>query len=478
MFELFNEPWFWPSIAVIIGLPVVLLVLTELHAALVRRESGSARIVLLIRNYVAPVAALFVLLTQTSGIEAGLTWTRITATVLGFLVILVLINGLNFVVFGKARAGTWRERLPSIFVDVLRFLLIVISVAVLFSVVWGADVGGLFTALGIGSIVIGLALQNAVGSVLSGLLLLFEQPFKIGDWLDAAGVRGRVEEVNWRSVHIRTIKGVQVVPNSQLAGASFTNLSRKRGHYTAWTEVRFTTDDPPELVIAMLESVARDLPTLAPGGTPGAYALDKAKYEINIPIESPGDEFGTLAEFRRRVWYAARRAKLRLDRDYFDENDTAERRSAMLQQFASAVSCDISELEGAAKTASAERYAAGEIIQRAGEVPTGIRMVVSGLASMIVLGPVGEKVPVTEFDAGDLIGLTSLTRQGINATVRATTSVEVLHVPVEVLDSLVRKRPAFAREIGREIDNRRLRVQAAFAIAGIPLPEGSRSIAY
>ena len=165
----------------------------EVHAALVRRESGSARIVLLIRNYVAPVAALFVLLTQTSGIEAGLTWTRVTATVLGFLVILVLINGVNFVVFGKARAGTWRERLPSIFVDVLRFLLIVISVAVLFSVVWGADVGGLFTALGIGSIIIGLALQNAVGSVLSGLLLLFEQPFKIGDWLDAAGVRGRVD---------------------------------------------------------------------------------------------------------------------------------------------------------------------------------------------------------------------------------------------------------------------------------------------
>ena len=51
------------------------------------------------------------------------------------------------------------------------------------SFVWGADIGGLFTALGIGSIVIGFALQNAVGSVVSGLFLLFEQPFEIGDYL-------------------------------------------------------------------------------------------------------------------------------------------------------------------------------------------------------------------------------------------------------------------------------------------------------
>ena len=53
----------------------------------------------------------------------------------------------------------------------------------LFGWIWGADIGGLFTALGIGSIVIGLALQNAVGSVLSGLFLLFEQPFEIGDYI-------------------------------------------------------------------------------------------------------------------------------------------------------------------------------------------------------------------------------------------------------------------------------------------------------
>lgn len=478
MVEIWTQSWFWPSIAVIVGLPVVLLILTELHAALVRRGSGAAKIVRLIRNYVAPTAALFVILSQTNDLRIDASWSRVTATILGFLVILVLINGINFAVFSKAKPGSWRERLPSIFVDVFRFVVIVVALALLFNIVWGADVGGLFTALGIGSIVIGLALQNAVGSVLSGLLLLFEQPFKMGDWLDAAGVRGRVEEVNWRSVHIRTVKGIQVVPNSELAGSSFTNLSRKATPYTAWTEVRFTSEDPPQRVIELLESVAQDLPTLAPGRSPGAYALDKSKYEIDIPIVSPGDEFDTLAEFRRRVWYAARRAKLRLDRNYFDDYDTEDRRAAMMNRFAATIGCTTEEIASARTLVRAERYAKGEKMQHRGEVPTGIRLIISGTAEMLVEGPAGERVPVMLMDADDMVGLTSLTRQGINATVVCTTEVDSLFIPVEVLDKLVDNRPALARDIGKEIDNRRTRVAAAFDSAGIPQPAGSKMIAY
>ena len=76
---------------------------------------------------------------------------------------------------------------------------------------------------------LGLALQNSVGQIISGLLVLFEQPFQIGDWLDTPTARGRVVEVNWRAIHIDTGSGLQIMPNSVLAGASFTNLSRPGG---------------------------------------------------------------------------------------------------------------------------------------------------------------------------------------------------------------------------------------------------------
>src|SRR5690606_20000964 len=146
-------------------------------------------------------------------------------------------------------------------------------------------------------------------------------------------VRGRVEEVNWRAVHIRTVSGLRIIPNSELAGSGFTNLSRKTSHFNASTVVRFTTDDPPHRVIEVLCEVASDLPQWAEGGEPGAAPLTKARFEVDIPVNSPGDEYGTLAEFRTRLWYAARREGLHFDRDSETEYDTEERRLSLLEEF-------------------------------------------------------------------------------------------------------------------------------------------------
>ncbi|UYN82752.1 MAG: mechanosensitive ion channel [Microcella sp.] len=478
MTEIWNESWFWPSLTVIVGLPIVLLVLSEVLEALVRRGNPAERVVRLIRNWIAPIAALLVLLSQVDQAEVDASWSRIVATVLGFLVILVLINGVNVALFATARKGTWRDRLPSIFIDVGRFLLIIISLALLFSWVWGADVGGLFTALGIGSIVIGLALQNAVGSVLSGLLLLFEQPFQLGDWLQVGDVRGSVVEVNWRSVHIRTVSGIVIVPNSELAGSSFRNFTAKRAPYTACAMVRFATEDPPETVIRVMTQTAADQPQLAPGATPSVGTFADGEYEINLPVPTPGDEYDALTEFRRRLWYAARRAGLHLDGDYYVDYDTVERRRELLIQFAAALYCTPERVRDLAGRVRVERYVEGERVQHVGEVPNGIRFVVSGAARMMVEAAGGVRVPVTELGRDAILGLTSLTRQGINAVVDALTEMTVLFVPVDVVDELVDEQPELARDFGREIDNRRKLVREAFAVAGLEVPAGSRAIAY
>lgn len=476
--EVWHESWFWPSVAVIVGLPLVLLILSEVHEALVRRGSPAARIVRLVRNYVAPVAALLVLLSQVDQAEVEGSWSRIVATVFGFLVILVLINGINVALFSRARKGSWRERLPTIFVDVGRFLIIIVSLAVLFSWVWGADVGGLFTALGIGSIVIGLALQNAVGSVLSGLLLLFEQPFHLGDWLEVGDVRGSVIEVNWRSVHIRTVSGVVIVPNAELAGGAFKNFTAKRAPYTACAMVSFATEDAPETVIAVMTSTAADVPQLAPGATPSVGTFAAGEYEINLPVPTPGDEYDAITEFRRRLWYAARRAGLHLDGDYFVDYDTEQARHRQLARVSAALYCSPEELRRYVGRVRIEQYVDGEKLQHIGEVPAGIRIIESGLARMTVEAAGGVRVPVIDLTRDDIVGLTSLTRQGINAAVYAVGTVQVLAIPVDVVDELVEEHPELARDFGREIDNRRRLVMTAFARSGLELPSGSRTIAY
>jgi small-conductance mechanosensitive channel len=474
--DILAEPWFWPAASVIVGLPIALLVLGEVHTEMVRRGTPGDRIVLLVRNVLVPLGAIIILFTQIPQ-EAGnaeFTWPKVAATAFGFVLILVLLNGLNLAVFVTAKQGTWRNRIPSIFVDIARVLLIVVCLAVLFGWIWGADIGGFFTALGVGSIVIGLALQNAVGAVLSGLFLLFEQPFEIGDYVVTPDGKGRVIAVNWRATHLDTANGILIIPNSTLAGASFKNLSRATSPYEASTEVRFATDDPPQAVLDLLVDVASGLPERHPDETPYAIPMELtaddgeyAKYEVNFALTSPAKQYMSLGLFRTRLWYAARRAGLHLDNDLTDNFATPERTREVLLRLAPRFYLSADEAGALAdQGVQLERWGEGEKLQRAGSVPDGIRIVVSGVVELSVPASQGSRVKVAQLQRDDVLGITALTRQAVAAEVVALSDVAVLFVPTAVIDVMVRTRPALARDIGQAIDARQHLGMSALDHAG------------
>ena len=468
--EIWNEPWFWPAVGVVIGLPIVLLILTEINSVLERRGSRATRIVTILRNYVAPVGALLILLSQVRFAQVQPAWWQVTATVFGFLVILVVLNGLNFAIFVTARQGSWRSRVPSIFVDIVRVVVIIILVALLFNTVWKTDIAGLFTALGIGSIVIGLALQNAVGGVVSGLLMLFEQPFQLGDWLSINGQRARVVEVNWRSVHLKVPTGIWIMPNAELAGSAFINISRNAAPFMASTVVKFATDDPPSLVAHVCRRVAEDLQWIVPGEDVDITPMPKAKYEVEIPVSSPADNWAATTRFRAQLWYAARRHDLHLDGDLTDNFQTPENVDLAVQRFAPDLYLAPEDFAVVKAQVKLERYGVGEVVQRPNEVPNGHRYIISGTCQMAAPVEAGADLPFAKFESGDVMGLTALTRQGLAARVSALTDVAVLFVPVAVLDELVKTRPRLARDIGQELDNRRTWAKAALDSVGVDAP--------
>ncbi len=456
MTSLWQQPWFWPVLAVVLGLPVLLIVLTEIASTLQRRGNPGARVVRLLRTYVVPTAAVSILVAQvTIAVDSeDFTWTRVAATAFGFLVIVAVLNAVNLALFTNAEKGSWRDRLPSIFVDIGRIVLIAIGLAVLFSTVWGTDVAGLFTALGVTSIVLGLALQGAIGSVVSGLLLLFEQPFRLGDWLDAGGVRGRVVQVNWRAVHIDTGNGIQITPNASLAGSSFTNLSRGDGSYTVTAPVAFTTDDPPAEVVALLQRVASGLPELWPGTTPVAVPLGGAAYEVSYEVRGPAQEGSSLATLRSWLWYASRRAGLGLDGDTTDAFVTPERIEQAVAAVAPTLQVTADDVPALVPSVRLERYAAGEVVLPIGVVPEALRFVLSGAVALWVPTPGDAVLPVSRVERGDFVGQTVLTRQPTTTRAVAVSEVAVLVVPGDTLDALVRVRPRLARELGEVIDRR------------------------
>lgn len=468
--EAFRDGWGWWVVTLALGVPVLLVVLTELINGLRRRGSALAGPLRLLRNGVIPVGALFALLAFAIQSPSEQVWTRVVATVFGFLVILLVLSSFNVALFTHAADDSWRKRIPTIFVEIARLILVALGLALLFSWVWDADVGGLITALGVGSIVIGLALQNAVGGVISGLLLLFEQPFKIGDFLDTGGAKGRVVEVNWRAVHIDTGSGIQIVPNSTLSGASFTNLSEPDGPYSAATSVTFSTDDPPHEVMALLIEVADALPMRVPRERASVSYSGAGAYGISIPVAGPADASRTLSTYLSWLWYAARRHGFALDGDATDPIAEPGRLAEALDAVSATLHLRDDDREALLDSAVLERYGVGEVVLASGVVPDEVRVVVSGRATL-ALEVDGGRVEFASAEKGDIIGQTALTRERTQAVTVAGEILTVVVLPLDTVDELIRARPRLAAEIGESLELKR--TLAAERLASLDLARGS-----
>ena len=91
----------------------------------------------------------------------------------------------------------------------------------------GQDVSALLTGLGILGFTVGFALQDISANLVSGILLLFEQPFDIGDSIEVSGYGGTVKAINLRATEMLTWEGLLVlIPNQDVFTNSITNYSR------------------------------------------------------------------------------------------------------------------------------------------------------------------------------------------------------------------------------------------------------------
>jgi small-conductance mechanosensitive channel len=445
---------YW-AIGLAVGLPVALIGLTEWQQLLARRQSALARPVNLLRSYLVPLAALLLLLVKVAQVPAQVTSVRVLATVFGFVVLLLLLSGLNATLFEGAAQGSWRQRVPTIFRDVTRFLLIAIGLALIFSYVWGVRVGGLFTALGVTSVVIGLMLQNSVGQIVSGLFMLFEQPFRIGDWLDTPAARGRVVEANWRAVHVQTDHGLQITPNSVLAATSFTNLSRPPGAHRLSITTTFSVADAPDRVRRLLLRVASALPQRKSDVAPTSAAGGGGEYRVSIALKSPADDGAARATFLRWIWYAARREGLHLDGADDDFSTSARVQMAMRTVVAPALRLSLTDQQSLLPHAKMVRYGTDEVVQYAGEVPTAMTFLIRGSVRLTTTTEDGSVILLSLLEEGSFLGLTTLTRQPSNSGAYALEEVTALEIAREHVEDLVLRTPLLLQELGRIIEDRR-----------------------
>jgi small conductance mechanosensitive channel len=142
------------------------------------------------------------------------------ATALVVVVLTVLLaTGVRAVVRRSLRRTTERsESFANVLSNVARGLTLLAGLLVAATIAFpGLDAGALVAGLGITSVAIGFAFADILQNTLAGLLLLFRQPFEVGDIIEVGEHRGAVEGITIRETRLTTFDGRRVlIPNSDV----------------------------------------------------------------------------------------------------------------------------------------------------------------------------------------------------------------------------------------------------------------------
>jgi potassium-dependent mechanosensitive channel len=164
-----------------------------------------------------------------------------------------------------------------------------------------------FGALGVG---IGFGLQNIVNNFLSGLILLFERPIKVGDLLVIDGQWGKVKEIRVRSTIFETFdRSVLIIPNSELVSNKVVNWTHYGAGINRLTlKVGVGYDSDVRQVTQLLTEVCRANPRVVAKPPPQisfeAYGDSSLSFTIWVYLRTPSDRTPATHELNSAIFEA------------------------------------------------------------------------------------------------------------------------------------------------------------------------------
>ncbi|WP_291976161.1 MULTISPECIES: mechanosensitive ion channel family protein [unclassified Chelatococcus] len=381
-----------------------------------------------------------------------LWWIHLAWAVIGFVRLYLVIEGHP----NQARL------LQDIFVAVI-YLGVVLAIL---SFVFGMNISAIVATSGVVAITLGLALQNTLGDVFSGIALSLGRPYHLGDWVVLGdGTEGRVIETNWRSTQIQTsANAIVVLPNSGLAKMAITNLERPDASQGQSITIRIAPTRMPSMVMNVMRDALASCSLLMRDPEPivALKSIDATAIELELSyrVATLADRVPARNALLDLIYRHCKAAGLLLALP-----DTASAVAPGLTSEGSARMLKVGPLEliEAIPLFSLLTYdekqrlgdaivtrslASGETIGGADISPGGLFMVRAGIVTIRM-----ESREVRRLAPGDLLGMSSLLR-GSQAPYSITAVVPTtLYVgDGEVITSLAGKYPALAQRLAEALE--------------------------
>lgn len=456
------------TIVVIVVVPLLVIGAAELDEQLRQRDSPLRGAVIIVRNWALPAFAVWAVLRPVLGRAEDSLSVQLVATVLIVALGAAALHILRIFATGLAnrprRDGS--GPVPQLLLALPRILVLLVAAWLLIAGVWGVNLSGLLTALGVTSLVVSFALQDTLSGLASGFLLLSDQPFSPGDWISSGDTEGVVVDLNWRTTRIRTRNGdMLIVPNSLLAKANILNYTAPEPLHRVVVPLQVAFSNPPTLAKEMLLDAARGTAGVLEDPPPNVrvVAIDDPLmgYEVDMWVSDYSVVPRVRSDFGSLVWYQSHRHGVPLPspaQDLYLHDSAAETEAARptpmsiragLQHsplFAMLDDADIDRIVPATRPA---RYAAGELMVESNSSVRDLMVLTAGRALLVLIQPGHEEAIVGDIADGDTVGILEGLRGEGSLAVRAVTDCEVLIIEASAAGDITSRNADLAAAFNR-----------------------------
>ncbi len=335
--------------------------------------------------------------------------------------------------------------------------------------------------------VVGLALQDTLGNLFAGIALHSESPFRVGDWVRLGERDGRVEQVSWRAMRLRTWEGdLLTVPNNEVGRHAILNYSVPRAPHSRLLRIGVSYTTPPNKVITVLRGLLDQVPGLVKQPAPVLrmvnYADSAIYYEIQYWVPSYDAWRAIEGEILRLVWYHFRRHGIEIPYPirnvYLHQADQGAEAASLSRLERALRGIDLfrplsdDELRLAASRFRTLHYSAGEKVIEEGA--SGDSFFVIDRGEVQVLKRFGDVVrPLATLMEGQFFGeMALLTGEQRTASVVALSDVDLFTLDKVGFEAVLVANPSIAVDISTILSERREALttaegDAANAAAGV-----------
>jgi len=390
---------------------------------------------------------------------------------IGIAVALVVTRLLDYLFFDVAFRLRRNVAAPALLRQIVGLVVFGLAAAILLRVVLEVELTGVLATSAVVTVVIGLALQDTLGNLFSGLALHLEKSVQVGDMVRSGEIFGTVEELSWRAMKLRTMEGnVLLIPNSVASRERLEVFSRPGRPIARTLRIGLEYDQSPARARAALESAGKDVPGIAAYPEPTAYVKGFDDYSISYELRYWLEDYARFldvdSQIRERVWYRLGRENIQIAypviRQYrYDAGALTRpsRRSAIESAIANVDLFALLSDESRGRVADGareRRYTAGETIVGEGDQGFSMFLVESGQLGVSVHGSAGQSQRLAVLEPGAAFGeISLLTGQPRTATVRALTEANLLEIDKATLSPILRENPSLCGMLELTMQERR-----------------------